>query len=103
MSDNAGKLSLARKFRGITHAMITCLETKISKLENKREITHSDSVKIQGRVDKLNSLQELALDKAFLTYAYELNNFSLWGRSSTNTRNYKWHQTAKDQCPQLRR
>ena len=55
-SNNAGKLSLARKFQGIAHAMINHLEAQISKLENKPEITHSDSVMIQAHTERLNSL-----------------------------------------------
>ena len=56
MSNNVGKLSLARKFRGIARAMITRLEVQISKLENKHEITHSDSVIIFKDTQKLKSL-----------------------------------------------
>ena len=56
MSDYAGKLSQARKFRGIMRGMITHLETQISKMEIKSEITHSDSVIIQGQTEKLKSL-----------------------------------------------
>ena len=56
MSDNAGKLSLARKFREIARVMITRLETQITKLETKLEITYSNSVVIQGQTEKLKSL-----------------------------------------------
>ena len=54
MSDNAGKLSSARKFRGIARAMITRLEAQIPKLEDKPKISHSDSVMIQGHTERLN-------------------------------------------------
>ena len=56
MFDNARKLSLARKFRGIAHALITLLEVQISKLRYKPEITHSDSVMIHAHMERLNSL-----------------------------------------------
>ena len=56
MSDNAGKLSLARKFWRIACVMITCIGVQISKLENKAEITHNDFVIIQGHTEKLKSL-----------------------------------------------
>ena len=56
MSNNSGKLSLARKFRGIARPIITCLETQITKLETKPEIMHSDSVVIQRQTEKLKSL-----------------------------------------------
>ena len=56
MTDNAEKLSPARKFRGITRAIITRLEAQISKLEDKPEITCSNSVIIQAYTERLNSL-----------------------------------------------
>ena len=56
MSDNAGKLSSARKFRGIARAMITHLEVQISNLEEKPEIMHSDSVIIEAHTERLISM-----------------------------------------------
>ena len=52
MSDNARKLSQARKFRGTMHGMITHLEVQVSKLEEKPEITSSNSVRIQAHTEK---------------------------------------------------
>ena len=57
MSDNAGKLSSLRKFRGTARAMITCLEAQFSKLEDKPEIMHSNSAMIQAHMERLNSLE----------------------------------------------
>ena len=57
MLHNAGKLFLARKFRGVAPVMITRLEAQISKLENKPEITHSHSVIVQEHPEKLKSLE----------------------------------------------
>ena len=54
MSGNAGKLPLARMFRGIARAMITHLEVQISKLESKPEIAHSNSMIIQPYMERLN-------------------------------------------------
>ena len=56
MLDNAGNLSSVRKFRGIACAMIAPLEAQISKLQDKPEIAHSDSVMIQAYMERLNSL-----------------------------------------------
>ena len=55
MSDNAGKLSQASKFRRSVHGMITLLELQISKVENKPEITYSDSVRIQAHTERFIS------------------------------------------------
>ena len=56
MSDNAGKLSQTRKFRGTVHGMITHLEAQISKLEDKPEITSSESVRIQAHTQRFISV-----------------------------------------------
>ena len=56
MSDNAGKLSSVRKFKGIVHTMVTRLEAQISKLEEKPEITASGSMMIQAHTERFNSL-----------------------------------------------
>ena len=56
MSDNTGKLSQAQKFRGTVGRMITRLEAQISKLEDKPEITSSDSVRIQAHAERIISL-----------------------------------------------
>ena len=48
--------SSARKFRGIACAAIIHLEAQISKLEDKPEIMHSDSVMIQAHTERLNYL-----------------------------------------------
>ena len=52
MSDNAGKLSQARKFRRTVCEMLTRLEGQISKLENKSKITYSTSVRIQAHTER---------------------------------------------------
>ena len=52
MSDNARKLSSARKSRGTVCGMITCLEAQISKLEAKPEITYSDPLRIQTHTER---------------------------------------------------
>ena len=55
-SDNAAELSQARKFRGRVKGMITRLDMQISKLEDKLEITSSDSVRIQSHTERIISL-----------------------------------------------
>ena len=56
MSANAGKLSSARKFREIACGIITGLEPQISKLEDKPQIKHSNSVIIQAHTERFSSL-----------------------------------------------
>ena len=67
MSDNARKLSQARKFRGIVCGMITHLEAPVSKLEEKPEITSSDSVRIQAHTKKF-----ISLDSDFTTHHFDI-------------------------------
>ena len=57
MLDNAGKLSQAQKFGGTVHGMITRSEVQISKLEDKPEITSSDSVWIQAHNERTQTLK----------------------------------------------
>ena len=56
MSDNAGKLSQARKFRRTLCGMITRLEVQISKLEDKPEIMSTDSMRIQSHMERFISM-----------------------------------------------
>ena len=67
MSDNARKLSQARKFRGTVYGMITCLKAQISKLEEKPEITSSDSVRIQAHTKRF-----ISLDSDFKTHHFHI-------------------------------
>ena len=67
MSDNTRKLSQARKFRGTVHRMITRLEVQVSKLEEKAEITSSDSVRIQAHTEKF-----ISLDSGFKTHHFHV-------------------------------
>ena len=66
MSDTE-KLSQARKFRGTVRGMITRWELQISKLEEKPEITSSDSVRIQSHTEKF-----ISLDFDFKTHQFHI-------------------------------
>ena len=68
MSDNARKLSSARKFRGTVCGMITCLEAQISKLEAKPKITYSDSVRIHAHTER-----SVSLDSDFKTNHFHIS------------------------------
>ena len=67
MSDNAKKLSQARKFRGTVRGIITHLEVQISKLKAKPEITYSDSVRIQAHMERF-----ISLDSDFKTQHFRI-------------------------------
>ena len=67
MLNNARKLSQARKFRGTMRERITHLEVQVSKLEEKAEITSSNSMRIQAHMEKF-----ISLESDFKTYHFHI-------------------------------
>ena len=60
-------MSQARKFRGTVREMITHLEAQISMLEDKLEITSSDSVRIQAHTER-----SIFLNSDFKTHRFHI-------------------------------